>query len=469
MRLVCALIFAVILLPPAITFAATPERVEVCAGSSLFNHTPVSPASSPMPAQLPPLDGQAVWHLQQTVGGWLYGVSFADPVNGYVAGDLGVYKTTDGGQNWTHVLNTGDPYWWRGVQAISPQSAFIVGMQMQTMSGVARWTDDGGATWSNDIVIDRDNRLLSVRFIDALHGVAYGYQGLVYVTQNGGRSAHDWTTIAADPEQGWFIGNFTFRPDMNVYVTGINFCHSTDGGYTWSVQHSADGVFDGGCSFPDLLHGWTGGGQISNPVSGWVHRTTDGGATWSGRLLQPPYPIRVVQFFDENFGFAAGGDIYTSAGGIWSTTDGGDTWNLDVDTGAEMEAIDYQPAGLDSADVWCVGHPPGSTGLIYRTRVARRESASVPNAGGSAKVAARAVPNPFTARTQIELDLPRSANPSSAAVVDPSGRLVRMLASRGGLIEWDGRDAAGREVSAGVYLVHLDGAGGRTVRVIRIR
>ena len=190
------------------------------------------------------------------------------------------------------------------------------------------------------------------------------------MTENGGRNAADWTKVTTNPDLGWLAGNFTFRADLNAYITGINFCHSSDGGLIWASSPSADPIFDGGCSFPDLVHGWTGGGQISNPVSGWVHRTTDGGATWSDRLLETPYPIRIVQFFDANLGFAAGGNIYSSAGGIWSTTDSGDTWNLDLNTGAEMSAIDAQPVSADSTDVWCVGFLPNFTGVIYKERIA---------------------------------------------------------------------------------------------------
>jgi photosystem II stability/assembly factor-like uncharacterized protein len=354
------------LLAPCTGAADGVHRVEMRVGSDLVGRIPISPdAAIPDVPRTPPEGSRSGWQLQQTVGRVLKAVSFADPLNGYAAAELGaVYRTTNGGQSWTTVMNVGFPYYWYGVQAFSAQTALVVGFQNQSGAGVGRWTDDGGVTWTSDIVIDPTNWLLGLRFADPLHGIAYGNLGYVYVTQNGGRSAGDWTRVTTDPAHGWLAGNFTFRTDMHAYITGIKFCHSTDGGYTWDVRSSADPVFDGGCSFPDLTHGWTGGGQISNPVSGWVHRTTDGGLWWSGRILQTAYPIRIVQFFDANHGFAAGGNIYSSAGGIWSTTDSGDTWNLDIDTGAEMAAIDAQPVSADSTDVWCVGFLPSFSGVI---------------------------------------------------------------------------------------------------------
>jgi photosystem II stability/assembly factor-like uncharacterized protein len=462
MRLTLTLLLVVLFLGALpVDGADAPRRIEMRAGSALVSTIPVSPGAALCDAPLTPPDGErASWHLQQTVSRVLKAVSFADPLNGYAAAEMGaVYRTTNGGQSWTTVMNLGFPYYWYGVQAFSAQTALIVGFQNESGAGVARWTDDGGVTWSNDLVIDLHNWLLGLRFADALHGIAYGNLGYVYVTQNGGRTAQDWTKVTTDPELGWIAGNFTFRPDLHAYVAGIKFCHSSDGGYTWDIRDSADPVFDGGCSFPDLLHGWTGGGQISSPVSGWVHRTIDGGAWWSGRILQTSYPIRIVQFFDANFGFAAGGNIYSGAGGIWSTADAGDTWNLDIHTGAEMSAIDAQPVSADSIDVWCVGFLPNFTGVIYKTRVARPDAAGVHESQPITTLATGVSPNPTSGSCRVAYRL-ASEGTVVVQIHDVSGRLVRQLLS--GVYPagdyhpvWDGRDDAGRELPGGVYLTRI--------------
>lgn len=96
--------------------------------------------------------------------------------------------------------------------------------------------------------------------------------------------------------------------------------------------------------------------------------------------------------------------------------------------------------------------------------------------GGDAGMlsALRCRPSPFVEEVAIEYEAPQGLE-SMLAVYDASGRLVRRLATdRVGastaVVRWDGRDASGREVSAGVYFVRLDaGAESREVRVLRLR
>ena len=45
-------------------------------------------------------------------------------------------------------------------------------------------------------------------------------------------------------------------------------------------------------------------------------------------------------FVNETLGFAVGGDFFSSVGGIFATIDGGKSWNLEVDTGAEQKGAD---------------------------------------------------------------------------------------------------------------------------------
>ncbi|GJM43597.1 MAG: hypothetical protein DHS20C21_04390 [Gemmatimonadota bacterium] len=69
-------------------------------------------------------------------------------------------------------------------------------------------------------------------------------------------------------------------------------------------------------------------------------------------------------------------------------------------------------------------------------------------------------PNPFQTATTLRFAVPANAPSHSVAVFDISGRLVRQLANgavAAGMhsVTWNGRDTAGREVSAGIYFVQL--------------
>jgi photosystem II stability/assembly factor-like uncharacterized protein len=115
-------------------------------------------------------------------------------------------------------------------------------------------------------------------------------------------------------------------------------------------------VFDGPTQFLNDKIGWTGGGEISPSVAGWLHRTTDGGAKWSGRVLNTAWPIRQIEFLTSKFGWATGGNIYSNVGGIYFSTDGGKTWAQDLSTTDEIGACaNAKLANGSQTQVWCIG------------------------------------------------------------------------------------------------------------------
>lgn len=486
--LVVALNLVAALVPaPASTAAPAAVQRQVAAdGLTLVDQFPKSgpgletsnPVTGASPAPGAPASTTGFpWVLQAANDGVFTDLSMADATHGFASAELGrVYRTTDG-TTWQPVMNIGFPRYWYGVHAFTPDSVFITGFQNQTGAGIARWSTDSGVTWTADIVIDPANWLTINQFADRQHGVATAIgSGFTYVTTNGGATSTDWTRILADPTQGWFAGNFTFMPDLHVYLTGISFCQSTNGGLSYSRRPSIDPVFDGGVCFADLMHGWTGGGQISAPVSGWVHRTTDGGASWSGRILNAPYPIRSLLFLDESLGFVVGGNYFSAVGGIWSTTDGGSSWNLDADTGCEMKGIDWARVSPDSVSVWCAGSRSG-LGRIYRTTVyfPSGTSAAPEPVAAPAVTPLRVAPNPARAGESVRIAAPLAAAGAQVDIVDVSGRVVRRLALVAGSANgpaqasWDGRDERGRAVAAAVYHARLaSGERSSTIAIVRL-
>jgi hypothetical protein len=102
-------------------------------------------------------------------------------------------------------------------------------------------------------------------------------------------------------------------------------------------------------------------------------------------------------------------------------------------------------------------------GHADRTRVTRPFTL----AGGtcSAPLATfRVTPTPFTGSLGVF-----APGAGRVQVLDASGRRVRDLTTAGGPVQWDGRDADGGPVAAGLYFVRFTGAAGTaTRRVVRL-
>lgn len=181
---------------------------------------------------------------------------------------------------------------------------------------------------------------------------------------DGGATGADWSSVTDNSDGGWFGLQFSLLPDLHARASGINFCTSYNGGAHWNCGPAVDSVFDGPVLFLNDSTGWVGGGEISPAVEGWVHVTTNGGKTWSGRTLDGPWPIRQLLFLNAKTGWAAGGNVYSGVGGIYFTSDGGNTWSVDVTTNAEMDACDKRTLATGH-QVWCAGYTSSFNGVIY--------------------------------------------------------------------------------------------------------
>jgi photosystem II stability/assembly factor-like uncharacterized protein len=325
--------------------------------------------------------GANPWRLQATLKGAIaMDLSFPSESVGYLVGELGqVWKTADGGENWSPIMDLGYPYYWYGVHAFSEEKVIISGFDNQNAKGVVRWTDDGGETWSSDVVVNPNGWSFRVRFADDVDGLIMdganfsGGPNAAHTTTTGGEAAPDWTQVVVGPVGAWFDAQFTLMTNGHARASGITYCSSEDVGASWHCGPSVDSVFDGPVFFLDDDHGWVGGGTISPKVTGWLHLTTDGGTIWSDRVLNAAWPIRNVLFVDPSVGFAAGGDTFSAVGGIYYSANGGQDWGIDVDTGHEMRACSRVGQRL-----WCAGFNsmPGWNSVVYALDLSDRIFAS---------------------------------------------------------------------------------------------
>lgn len=342
----------------------TARRVLSADRPAMVSSREAQPQSNNVPAN--------TWTLLATLpGAIIHDMAFVNPTLGFAVAEGGqVWKTVNGGKTWTEVLNLGFPYYFYGVAALSAKVVVASGFidSSTSQASVLRWTQDGGKTWSDDVTLATDgNWLQRVRFANASDGLIFDLGGgTAQYTTDGGASASDWTTVINNPSGGWFGLQFSFLSNLHARASGINFCTSLNGGAAWTCGPSVDSVFDGPVLFQGDSEGWVGGGEISPAVEGWVHITTNGGKTWSTRVLDGPWPIRQFVAINSKTGWAAGGNIYSGVGGIYFTSNGGKTWSVDVSTGAEMDACDKK-ALKTGHQVWCAGYDASFNGYIYST------------------------------------------------------------------------------------------------------
>ena len=227
------------------------------------------------------------WHLQAHFapsGGnpvELNGVFFRDTSYGWAVGSADLergllYATTDGGASWHR-------------QALSLQGRFADLCDVFFVSRSHGWavgadngpvifvTTDGGAHWRKQLSQRTDSLLECVDFVDPLHGWAAGYDPaigamggpLLFATSNGGltwrklnvRGVEDPTSDIAftDANHGWMVGR-----EGLVLVT-------EDGGRSWVRQDPGTGLDLYGIAAVDGEHAWIAG------EGGTILATTTGG------------------------------------------------------------------------------------------------------------------------------------------------------------------------------------------------
>jgi photosystem II stability/assembly factor-like uncharacterized protein len=236
------------------------------------------------------------------VGGGLYDpltsklndVSFVDTNTGIAVGDYGaVFRTTDGGVNWTSVspVLQGEL---RGVCFVGINDVYALG------GASAFRSTDRGTTWQ--VLWGTDNPLYAVTFLDPKNAIAVG---------------------------GYTMRNYGYGMPTSTERGAI--LRTTDGGATWTSREYGIPNVLYGVSFVDANNGIAVGGHdnyISNDLSGpsrTIVRTTDGGVSWTIQLTGGGMPLRAVAFRGSTSATAVGGMQVTPAV-VMNTSDGGATW-----------------------------------------------------------------------------------------------------------------------------------------------
>lgn len=225
--------------------------------------------------------------------------------------DRGVYRSIDGGDTWDHLLFVTDSTACIDV-VVHPSNNDIIYAAMwdrirypwirdyggpnsgiyRTLDGGQNWTKlSGGLPISNDetgrigISISQTNPdvLYSVFTTNSITNVFEG----VYKTTNGGNS---WENVSDDlldqnvfSSFGWFFGNIRVDPtdENKVYILGLNQFKTEDGGLTWNIKGNTrieDDVFIQGIHVDQhaLAFNESDSDQLLVGNDGGLYRTEDG-------------------------------------------------------------------------------------------------------------------------------------------------------------------------------------------------
>jgi photosystem II stability/assembly factor-like uncharacterized protein len=146
--------------------------------------------------------------------------------------------------------------------------------------------------------------LSDVFFLDADQGWAVGDQGVIWQTQNGGRS---WNLVDSpatcrlesihfcDPSHGWIVGGWIHPL---THKSSAVVLHTENGGRKWVRLETPNIPGLKWVWFRDRRRGWAAGNSSSMYPAGFVY-TEDGGRTWNEMPITQPQSIVAATLGDQ--------------------------------------------------------------------------------------------------------------------------------------------------------------------------
>ena len=343
------IISSVITLSAQTMVDAGPNQTIYCSGSVRLNaiprntwalYNPIQPIPTPLNSvcfQSPQIavavggtsvvsifpDGNVA--LGQMLGtGTLYSIYFVDNLKGFISGSNGsIYKTTDGGGNWT-LMNSGTTNVLRSIFFTSSSTGYIAGF-----SGTIIKTTDGGSTWY-PLTSGTSSNLYSVFFTTPETGYTAGATGTLLKTTDSGQT---WTPVITNvtttlnsidfptTTTGFIVGangtilKTTDGTSWNLYSENKIYPELEDGNISTTYSRSLPTLFLNSVKFITPTTGYIGGSYTS---SGIYLKTVDAGNTWFEQPLQKSARINAICFDSEKkVGYAVG-----STGKVYKATTG---------------------------------------------------------------------------------------------------------------------------------------------------
>ncbi len=258
------------------------------------------------------------WTIQTSgVTNNLNSVFFVSSQKGYVVGDAGkILITSNGGTNWI-VTTLSTPINLRDVFFNNPDSGVVVGNY--SSGGYFVVTLNGGSSWLQQGPVP-STELRAVQQTDDTSAVSIGQMGTTAVISK--ITLNTSYSVKGNMSGGQF-NNLHF-PSSIGYVCGNNgvIYKTINSGNLWSYQTSS------GLSTNSLYSVFF----VNNTVgyvgsSGKIFRTLNGGSSWVQQYNLGTTNFKNIQFINDQIGFACGGTIVlkTISGGVNLTVNVSDT------------------------------------------------------------------------------------------------------------------------------------------------
>lgn len=228
---------------------------------------------------------------------------FTDAYTGYVCGAEGIFKTTNGGNNYFTASST----------AIVVYDCFFINANTgwiawaDTAARVAK-TTNGGINWTpQGSGLNSSEQIYCIYFANSNKGWCTGYNS-IYKTTNGGAS---W--IVQPHQQVSSIGKIiAVSPDSVLIAANESVLTTSNGGVNWTVRIVQTFKINKGIYFLDFNTGYV------STTSGSVYKTTNNGLNWTMQIGDSAQSLNSIYFTSPDTGYVCG-----TAGRIYKTVNGG--------------------------------------------------------------------------------------------------------------------------------------------------
>lgn len=266
---------------------------------------------SPAPLLLKTTDGGSTYQPLKNAPHGMLDVDFSDQKNGFLYTNAWVYRTSDGGTTWTRIPTPANS---RGALFTDADHGWTV--QVRPGGYNIMKTLNGGKTWVKTLVVDTKGENPGGKLYSkdgkSIYALLYGGSGMSqtsYALYHSGEAGKNWvkltslSTAGGGPAPGdptgtkryggpaGRPGNLEISGDAAYLVAGgpatekVSFARSLDDGKTWSNLKAALPGYEGLISFPSAKKGFA---VVTGPSSApAVYSTEDGGLTWNKKISFP--------------------------------------------------------------------------------------------------------------------------------------------------------------------------------------